>query len=767
MIELKRILKFQRWSILWSWFLSYSLILLIPILIGFFVYVQVRQLVETEINRANTALLQQVKQVLDGQIDSVNRMSVQVAFLPQVRGLLYAEQPLTEQSRYSITLALSEFKGLTMAHEMVADSYVYFRKGNFLLSQSAVYDPDEYFQTHHKTSDNTKNEWYSLLNSKYMGDLVVYPYTNDVGITKQAILYMRSLPAEDRGEPLATSAIVLELERFQEPIQKVNWINQGSVFILNEANGVLASTKDIRLPSSISYDGLSGKSGTVYETWDGEKMAVSYISSDSARLKYISVLPVKVFQEKSSYIRNLTIVGLLATLMIGAATAYWLARRSYHPVHNLVRSLSSQAQFSLAEVKNEYSLIFHALDQQNKVLRNYLFERLIKGRLEVNFPLSEALDTHGIIFVGERYAIMLIYMEDYAEMFKNQNGDSEHQRKFVQMIVGNIVEEMCRQRHLAYVTDVDDMLAFLINVQDGSDEEVQEELYRLIGEARQLIETKFNIHFTTSISRIHISTNGIPIAYQEALKAMEYKMLMGSTEIIQYEQLQSHEPEYWFTWEKEQRLITAIKAGETVLALSILDEVFEAMHSHQLLPIEMVRCFLFDMAGTVMKALYEADYSRASMTDHQKALWRLLEVENVNDIQKGLSAILGQITSDLAQKKTRPSGLVDDLTVFIQAHYQEANLGVAAIAEHFGMNPVYLTRVYKEHTKDTLLDALNKARIQAAKSLLADGELTIKEIAEQVGFFSSNTFIRTFKKMESITPGMYRDMLKGIKKTEQ
>lgn len=766
MIELKRIIRFNRWSILWSWFLSYSLILLIPILIGFFVYVQVRQLVETEINRANAALLEQVKQVLDGQMDSINRMSVQVAFLPQVRGLLYAEQPLTEQTRYSITLALNEFKNLTVAHEMVADSYIYFRKGNFLLSQSAVYDPDDYFQTHHATSNNAKNEWYSLLNHKYMGDLVVYPYTNDIGVTKQAILYMRSLPAEDRGESLATSVSVLELERFQEPIQKVNWINQGSVFILNEENGVLASTKeDIRLPSSISYGQLSGKSGTVYETWDGEEMAVSYISSDSARLKYISVLPVKVFQEKSSYIRNLTIVGLLATLMIGAATAYMLARRSYHPVNKLVRSLSSQAQFSIAEVKNEYSLIFHALDQQNKVLRNYLFERLMKGRLEMNFPLSEALETHGITFVGERYAVLLINIEDYSEMFKSQHADNESQRKFVQMIVGNIVEEMCRQQHLAYTTDLDDMLALLINVQDGSDEEVQEELYRLIGEARQVIETKFNIHFTTAISRIHLSTSGIPMAYQEAWKAMEYKMLMGSTEIIQYEQLQSHEPDYWFTWEKEQRLITAIKAGESVLALGILDEVFDAMHAHKLLPIEMVRCFLFDMAGTVMKALYEADYSRVSMTDHQKSLWRLLECENVNDIQKGLSDILRQITNDLSQKKNRPSGLVDDLTAYIQSHYQEANLGVAAIAEHFGMNPVYLTRVYKEHTKDTLLDALNKARIHAAKNLLADSELPIKDIAEQVGFFSSNTFIRTFKKMESITPGMYRDMLKGLMKT--
>lgn len=156
MITLKRKFELKRWSILWSWFISHSLILLIPILIGLFVYVQVRQLVETEINRANAALLQQVKQVLDGQIESVNRMSVQTAFLPQVRGLLYADQPLTEEDRYSIILALKEFKGLTMAHEMVTDSYVYYKRGDFLLSESALYDPDDYFQMHHKTNENTK-----------------------------------------------------------------------------------------------------------------------------------------------------------------------------------------------------------------------------------------------------------------------------------------------------------------------------------------------------------------------------------------------------------------------------------------------------------------------------------------------------------------------------------------------------------------------------------------------------------------------------------
>ena len=55
-------------------------------------------------------------------------------------------------------------------------------------------------------------------------------------------------------------------------------------------------------------------------------------------------------------------------------------------------------------------------------------------------------------------------------------------------------------------------------------------------------------------------------------------------------------------------------------------------------------------------------------------------------------------------------------------------------------------------------DYLCRLRIQKAKELLRE-DISIQEIAERVGYNSSNSFIRTFKRYESITPGTYREQL--------
>ena len=47
-------------------------------------------------------------------------------------------------------------------------------------------------------------------------------------------------------------------------------------------------------------------------------------------------------------------------------------------------------------------------------------------------------------------------------------------------------------------------------------------------------------------------------------------------------------------------------------------------------------------------------------------------------------------------------------------------------------------------------------RIQAAKELLADPNIVIKDVAARVGFENINTFFRVFKQFEGVTPGQYR-----------
>lgn len=57
-------------------------------------------------------------------------------------------------------------------------------------------------------------------------------------------------------------------------------------------------------------------------------------------------------------------------------------------------------------------------------------------------------------------------------------------------------------------------------------------------------------------------------------------------------------------------------------------------------------------------------------------------------------------------------------------------------------------------------DHINLMRIEKAKQLLADTSRSIQTVALEVGFLESSSFIRIFKKIEGITPGVYRSLAK-------
>lgn len=93
---------------------------------------------------------------------------------------------------------------------------------------------------------------------------------------------------------------------------------------------------------------------------------------------------------------------------------------------------------------------------------------------------------------------------------------------------------------------------------------------------------------------------------------------------------------------------------------------------------------------------------------------------------------------------------------WIRSHYQEP-LTVTALAEQFDYHPVYLTRMFKEHTGYPLISYINKTRLEIAKNLLCSTTTPVCIIAETCGFPDCKHFMKLFKKMEGATPSQYRN----------
>lgn len=94
------------------------------------------------------------------------------------------------------------------------------------------------------------------------------------------------------------------------------------------------------------------------------------------------------------------------------------------------------------------------------------------------------------------------------------------------------------------------------------------------------------------------------------------------------------------------------------------------------------------------------------------------------------------------------------LLQFIQDNYR--NISLDDVAGRFNYTPEYASKLIKKATGLTFTQILQQVRIEKAQVLLHDTNMTITNIANEVGYENTEHFIRTFKNKMHMTPTEYR-----------
>lgn len=91
---------------------------------------------------------------------------------------------------------------------------------------------------------------------------------------------------------------------------------------------------------------------------------------------------------------------------------------------------------------------------------------------------------------------------------------------------------------------------------------------------------------------------------------------------------------------------------------------------------------------------------------------------------------------------------------YIHQHLSE-EVTLEAIATHLNMSHFYFCRMFKQSTGVTPYQYLLRLRIEHAKQLLLQGDLSIVEIALEVGFANQSHLTHHFKRLVGVTPKQF------------
>ncbi|MGG5460249.1 helix-turn-helix domain-containing protein [Clostridium sp. B9] len=95
---------------------------------------------------------------------------------------------------------------------------------------------------------------------------------------------------------------------------------------------------------------------------------------------------------------------------------------------------------------------------------------------------------------------------------------------------------------------------------------------------------------------------------------------------------------------------------------------------------------------------------------------------------------------------------------YIEENYFK-DISIDSLCSEFKINKTYFCNIFKNETGKTFISFLNNYKIEKSKELLKNLDLSLLDIANQIGFTNQSYYCTVFKKFTNQTPLKYRESL--------
>lgn len=495
--------------------------------------------------------------------------------------------------------------------------------------------------------------------------------------------------------------------------------------------------------------------------------------------------------EPSLYI---TIALSVFCMLAGLLWIIVATRKHYRPVQSLLRQIGvadlqhKPATRQRNNGRDEFQTIAHAIDnlseqsdrlrkenEANRKLRlEHRFRCLAEGRLT---PAAYNEANEDELFgrkntLGQPTAL-LVEVDRYSALDTASCSESENQRlkHSLQTCLKQLLEasgigcaaEWLSDRQLGAIVLQESVdrpdLPSRVKSESQKEHMSGETLTGLLEQFRSQSERELLFTVTIAVGITVERIEAVSISFQTARAALSRKLSLGGNRVISgYETLHAEHGGTAAELRKIEDISRLLRAGEPSWEEGI-DEFFSTLRSgaHNG---EHVRNLLFVL-------LLHIQHKMSDLSGEMELAWRIASKQIEDSINGGetledigivvketLKAEAVRMREWLESKNSRL--VLHDVKRYIDEHYADPSLSQSMLAEVFGLHPSALSRWFKEQYGVKFVDYVNAVRVEQAVRLMDQSGSTVQEIAIQVGFVHSTTFISSFKKVTGFTPGSYQ-----------
>jgi YesN/AraC family two-component response regulator len=275
--------------------------------------------------------------------------------------------------------------------------------------------------------------------------------------------------------------------------------------------------------------------------------------------------------------------------------------------------------------------------------------------------------------------------------------------------------------------------------------------------AKEKLSRILSIPVTAVFLVVEKDIERLPVIYSRVVDMLRYRLYYGPGAFIGQEEMAVIHPlNYEIFRKKMRKLREAMEKLHSGECWEIFMEIMELLH---FVTYEEYSASILNIAMELTAILENYNLSSAYSfpgikSDHFiSAVSRMDSLKEVESSFYRIFEGLGKIQiRDNAKNYQRAM----ETKAYIDEYYGDPNLYAVSLAEHFGVSPSYLGRIFYKYTQTTLNGYLAEVRIMRSKQLLENSKISIGNVSEKVGFSNVKYFYKVFKDFTDTTPKKWR-----------
>lgn len=729
--SISEINKKNRSATFYKFFLVISISMMIPVvmitsLIGKVSHTHLLK----QVNLSRESLLDQKRLIVEQKIDEVSAIVDQLVNNESVWKLVTTSGYTVNHGMY-MRDSIGLFSKNASSNEMIDSIYLYNDVDDFILSDSK-YSKDEFADI-------------DILNVTFEG----FEYITVPRIVKGTIIfsYIKKFSSFDNNSVYIV--INLNYDNFWKSLSSDS--DGLKYFIFNDEYSIIyeddfyqneidknilekiVDEKDINFEISHYKDNLY------------------FWKSISSKNKWTFVLTQKsedLFQ--AAYIlRKFNILSLIIILGISFILAYFFSGYLYKPIRELTKKINQVTQIDTINSKNEYQLIEKVvayLFSKNIKLNNdyeyvlpYFKQHSINDVLSGDFDLDnfkQVLELLDVNFEFSKHYLVLLELE-------NQTYNNEIKRQLEESLdlinMKKIISNINEKRILIIINT-------MININ---------EIYGLISQMHDKFNQN-NIKLTISLSDTFEDLESIQENYDKVQKQLEYKFFVGKNKVLSHMVPQQIDKNIFYDKSLEKQLLNYLKKQNEEEACSSLRKLTEGLKG-SLKNIDYIKYVYFQVCLNIIEQMTNFGFSLKDVEITNREIFAgINEANTLDEMYNFIDEIIRKCIRLFSKLNVMQNDtIINKVKEYINNNYSE-DLSLERIAEYVYLSPGYLSTLFKVETGITVFDYLTNLRMEKAKEFLLTTNIKIQDIAIKVGYNSSQSFIRYFKKYYNITPNQFR-----------